>query len=371
MGRPKKNREKKRRSRLFRHRATRPGQSPGTIEAPTDAPIPTLTVIAYGPDLVEEKRGVRLEEIRALRGQGVNLWVNVDGLGDASLVQRIGDLFQLHPLALEDVVHVHQRPKIDDYGDQLFLAARMPQLSEELSDEQISLFLGEGYVMTFQERVGDCFGGVRQRLERSGTRLRQQGPSYLAYALVDALVDSYFPVLETLGTTIEELEHDIFTDTGRDNLARIYDLKRKLVLLRRGAWPLRDVTSNLVREEEWFSESSRPFLRDCFDHSLQVIDLIETYRELLSGLLEVHLSQVSNRLNEVMKVLTIIATIFIPLGFIAGVYGMNFNTETSPWNLPELNWTYGYPFALGLMAAVSIALLFFFRRKGWLGAPDE
>ncbi len=356
--------------RIVGPRAVKPGARPGVVKVAEGAQQSSVSIHAYRPAGLEVHAEASVPDAaRALQRESV-VWVNVDGLGDAKLIEDLGELFKLHPLALEDVANSHQRAKVDDFGDHLFLTARMPRVLEgSVVSEQISLFLGEGFVLTFQETRGDCFDGIRQRLQREGSRIRQSPASYLAYALLDALVDSHFPVLESIGDTIETLEREIFEDIAGDPLNRIYDLKRDLLLLRRGAWPMRDVLSTLLRDTEAFDEHVQPYLRDCFDHVLQVIDLIETYRELIGGLLDVHLSQVSNRLNEVMKVLTIIATIFIPLGFIAGVYGMNFNTEISPWNLPELNWVFGYPFALGLMGLIAIGLLFFFRRKGWLGRP--
>jgi magnesium transporter len=228
--------------------------------------------------------------------------------------------------------------------------------------------LGPNFVVTFQEKPGDCFGNVRQRLRAGKGLLRKSGPDYLAYALLDAVVDGYFPVLEVYGERLEHLEDQIVADMPADCLLRIHDLRRDLLTLRRAVWPLREAINTLLRDAETIQKETRLYLNDCYDHTVQIMDLVETYREIASGLMEVYLSSMGNRLNEVMKMLTIIATIFIPLTFIAGIYGMNFDTEASPWNMPELEWAYGYPACLLFMATIAGILLAYFRRRGWIGS---
>jgi magnesium transporter len=293
------------------------------------------------------------------------VWVDVAGLGDATVIEAIGNLFGLHRLALEDVVNVHQRAKVEPYDTNLFFVARMPDARTENPSEQISFFLGDRWVITFQERAGDDFGSVRARLRRGG-RLRGMGSDYLLYALIDSCVDAWFPVIETFGERLEHLEDGILERSRRDTIDQIYGIRRELLELRRSVWPLRDALGALYRDPTvLISTDTRVYLRDCYDHAVQIIDLVENNREIAANLTDLYLSAASNRMNEVMKILTIISTIFLPLSFIAGVYGMNFDTG-KPLNMPELKWWFGYPFALGLMAATALGLLVFFRRKGWM-----
>ncbi len=358
---------------LIPRRRTPPGASPGTLVADPAALAPVIEVMAYGRDDVQERTIDDVQELAGLSGRYPVMWVNVQGLGDVELIRRLGALFDIHQLALEDVINVHQRPKVEEYDDHVYIVCRMPSRKAGVHDEQVSMFLSEDWVITFQERPGDCFDQVRRRIRRAGAAVRLAGPDYLAYALLDAMTDAYFPLLEQYGETIEELEQKVLAGSGRGVTAgRIHDVKRELLSVRRGVWPLREVFNTLVREESPFvTDRSRVYFRDCYDHTIQLMDVIETYREIVSGLVDMHLSTISARMNEIMKVLTIIATIFIPLGFIAGVYGMNFETTASPWNMPELRWYYGYPFALGSMAAVAVGLMCYFWRRGWLGGPDE
>lgn len=347
----------------------KPGTAPGTLralEARGAAPV-RVTVIDYGPEHFEEKRVSRIEEVFPYRDTTTVTWINVEGLHDAKLIEKLGHHFGFHPLALEDVLNCGQRPKIEDYDSYHFLVLKsLLRKEQELAIEQISFFLGGGYVITFQEVPGDSFEAVRERIRHGKGQIRRMGPDYLVYALMDALVDEFFPVLESYGERVEELEDVVILRPEPATLNEIHRIKRELLMLRRTAWPEREVINALQREEaHLIRPETRVFLRDCYDHTIQVIDMIETYRDLASGLLEVYLSSASNRLNEVMKVLTIISTIFIPLSFIAGVYGMNFNPGSSPLNMPELNWFFGYPMSLGIMAAVAGALVLYFRRKGW------
>jgi magnesium transporter len=345
-----------------------PARSAGPATLTPAATPPSLRAIAYGPQgSIEEAIGdlARLDELRAAWPV---TWVNAEGFADEESLAGLGARFGLHRLALEDVVQTNQRAKIEHYENYLFLILRMPLTGERLWTEQFSLFLGKGFVLTFQEgRPGDCFDPVREQIRKGVGRLREAGPDHLAYALLDAVIDAYFPVLEAYGESLEDLEEDLLWDPRRQSVIQIHAIKRDLLTLRRAIWPLRDVIGLLLREEPAFIlPETHPYLRDCYDHIVQIIDLVETYRELTSSMMDVYLSSVSNRMNEIMKVLTVISTIFIPLSFIAGVYGMNFNPQASPLNMPELNWAWGYPLCLGLMGCVAGALVVYFWRRGWL-----
>ncbi|OIO97394.1 MAG: magnesium and cobalt transport protein CorA [Armatimonadetes bacterium CG2_30_66_41] len=346
-----------------------PGAVPGLVVADPQSPPPVVTVLAYGPDGYEEKRLEQPAEVRDFLGKWPATWVCVDGLGDAEVILELGRLFGLHPLALEDVVNSGHRPKLEEYVDHVFLIAPMAPYGDQTATEQLNLFLGSNFVLTFQEYPGDCLGPVRERIRKGAGRVRHEGPDHLAYALLDALIDGYFPVLEDYGERLELLEDEIILHPDDEMVSHIQDTKRELLGLRRALFPLREAINALMRDDTQFvSDSTRVYLRDCYDHAIQVLDLIENDRELASGLMDIYLSSLSNRMNEVMKVLTLIATIFIPLTFIAGVYGMNFNPSTSPLNMPELNWKWGYPFCLALMAGTAGALLVAFRKIGWLGS---
>ena len=358
---------KSKRARRRRLRRGNPGAVPGTIQVDSEAPHPELTVMAWGPDGFEELQAPTLGAVQQLRARFPVLWVNVDGLGDKSTLEELQKQFGLHALAMEDVVSVHQRPKVDAYEGHLYVVMRMFTVGEGLQDEQISLFVGQGWVLTFQEHPGDCLEPVRTRVRQGRPRMRQGGADYLAYAIIDATVDHLFPVLEHYGDRLEELEDQIFEATGNEPAQRLQRIKRDLVSVRRAVWPLREALSQLMREDSpLIREDTRVYLRDAYDHTVQLLDLVESDREIVSGLKDAHMTVISNRMNEVMKVLTIIGTIFIPLGFVAGLYGMNFDSGISPWNMPELGWAYGYPAALLLMASIAGGLLVFFRRKGWL-----
>ncbi len=363
------NRPLRRGARLLRvRRHQRPGTAPGTVVAPPQAEKPEVTVFHFDEVECQERRIQEPNELAALDLSRGTTWLNVDGLGDAELIERIGAQFGLHRLALEDVVGTHQRAKVESYEDHLYVVLKMVHVHEGLDAEQVSVFLGPRFVLSFQERKGDCLELVRDRLRKGKGRLRAAGADYLVHAILDAIVDHYFPVLEALGEKLELLEDEVLRDPNPSVVPQIHAVRRELLGLRRAAWPLREAMGSLYRDESpLITAPTRPYLRDCYDHTVQLIDVIETYRELTSGLLEIYLSSLGQKNNEVMKVLTIIATIFIPLSFIAGVYGMNFNPTRSPWNMPELEWTFGYPFALLLMLVVALGLVGFFVRKGWLG----
>ncbi len=349
-------------------RRTPPGAPPGTMIASPAAPKPRISVIAFGPDTLEESREVAPGDIGALRGKCPVLWIDVDGLGDVSVLQTIGKEFGLHSLALEDVVNLHQRPKVEDYNDHLFIVCRMPGTDQFLETEQVCLFLGRDFVITFQERPGDCFEPVRNRIRASRGRIRESGADYLAYALLDAVTDGYFPVLENIGEHIDDLEELIMTDPVPDDVKRIHVLKRDLLTVRRAVWPQREMLNMMIRDESpLIGDHTKIYLRDCLDHTFQLIDLIETYREIVSDLTDIFLSAQSTRMNEVMKVLTVIATIFMPLTLISSIYGMNFDTRASSWNMPELGAAYGYPLTMAAMLAIAVTMLLYFRKRGWIG----
>jgi len=341
-------------------------------------PLARATVVdlfAYGPDGYVEERNVTPERVVECLATWPITWVNVEGLADAVILRRLAEIFRLHPLVREDVVNLHQRPKVEPYDDQLFVVTRMMSLGvqgDEVESEQLSIVLGASFVVTFQDRPpGDVLDPARERI-RAGAPIRRSGPDHLAYALIDAVVDHYFPVLEHYGERLEALEEEVTARPGDDSLRKIHQAKHDLLLLRRAAWAQRDALAELSRDSlPLVSAPTRVYLRDCYDHSVQVIDLLETFREMASALLEIHVSMLSNRLNEVMKVLTIFSTLFIPLTFITSLYGMNFSPAASHWNMPELLWPYGYPFVLGLMLAVAALTFGYIYRKGWIGTRER
>ena len=350
-------------------RRSKPGAIPGTVvtQPEADRAAPTICLTVYNN---HDHSSTVVEDIESLDGildSSLVTWVDVDGIHDASVVLRIGEIFGLHPLALEDVVNAHQRAKIEMYGDYLFFVARVYRPNESLDNEQVAMFLGPNFVLTFQEKDIDCFEPVRRRIKTRQGRVRQSGPDYLLYTLIDCVVDHYFPVLESYGERLDSLDYRISNQGERDMIHQIHALRGELLTLRRAIWPLRDAIHSLMRESGTLvSNETDIYLRDCYDHTIQIIDVIETDREICSDLRDFYLTMVSNRMNEVMKVLTVIATFFMPLSFITGLYGMNFDTSISPWNMPELNWPLGYPFALGLMLLVTLCLLMYFRKKSWL-----
>ncbi len=298
--------------------------------------------------------------MRALKDSGRTLWLDIAGLGDAHIVEQIGEIFSLHRLALEDVLSGHQRAKVESYGDVLFIVMRMPEHDGHLDTDQLSLFLGQDFVVSFQIRYGDCFDPLRERLRKGTGKLRSQGADGLTYSLIDATVDSYFPVLESLGERLEALEDEVLLAPTHASIPRIHELRRELLTLRRAAWPQREALNSLLRDHSnLIRTETRLYLNDCYDHTVQVMDLLENYRELGSSLLEVWLSSVSNRMNEVMKLLTIISTIFIPLTFIVGLYGMNFT------HMPEIDWKWSYPIVLLVMLAIGLGMLRWFFVRGW------
>ncbi|MEI2583841.1 magnesium/cobalt transporter CorA [Scytonema sp. PRP1] len=347
-----------------------PGTIPGTIIIPTDASPPKITLIDYHASDVIRKELKTPEECTPYLDRESVSWVEVQGLGDEDILRRLGKVFALHPLVLEDIVNVAERPKIEEYEDHLVIICRMVVPKERrygFYSEQVSFVLGKHYLLTVQEEPDhDCLEGVRSRICNNKGTIRKRKADYLAYALLDAIVDGFFPVLERYGEQIEDLEEEVIVNPTRQTLQKIYHVRRELLQLRRYIWPQRDAINSLIRDgNELICEEVRIYLRDCYDHTVQVMDMVETYRELASGLMDVYLSAVGNRMNEIMKFLTVMSSIFIPLTFIAGIYGMNFNTEKSPYNMPELNWYWGYFLCLGLMAAIAFILVFIFWRRGW------
>jgi len=323
-----------------------------------------IRIIDYDETQLEEKEVKQVEECFPFKDKPTISWINIDGLHDVEVVEKIGKQFGLHPLILEDIVHTGQRPKLEDFGDHIFIVLKMLYYNEEkgeLEAEQVSLIFGENFVISFQERVGDIFESLRERIRRNKGRVRKAGADYLAYALLDSIVDNYFVILEQLGEKIEDAEQELATDPAVETLQSIRAFKKEMIFLRKSIWPLREVVNSLERgESSLINESTGIYLRDVYDHTIQIIDTGESYRDMLSGMLDVYLSSISNKMNEVMKVLTIFAAIFIPLTFVAGVYGMNFSF------MPELGWQWGYFAILLVMATIGATLIVYFKRKRWL-----
>lgn len=364
MSRRRSHRRKRKLPRI--RRRTAPGTTPGTLTVPSDAARPTMHIVKYTETALHEEEVRDIGRMREFMDEAAVTWVHVDGLGDIELLHQLSEAFGLHRLALEDVVNVHQRPKVEEYADHLFIVLRTVSATAEVHGEQLSIFLGKNFVLTFQERAGDCLEPIRARLREARGRIRQLGADYLAYALIDAVVDGYFPVVDEYGERIERLDEQIAAGHSPHLMEALHDIRADLMALRRAIRPLRDAFVLLMPDpHSLISKETQFYLRDCYDHAVQLTDLLDTYRELCADLRDYYMSSINNRMNEIMKVLTIIATVFIPLSFIAGIYGMNFNTRL-PGNMPELNWPYGYGFALLLMGGVGLGLIAFIWRKGWL-----
>jgi magnesium transporter len=351
--------------RLVRRSVRKPGAAPGTLVAPSPkVERVRLRSFDYDADRWEENDRATVEECLVLKDLPSVSWVNVDGLHDLELVRRLGEFFNLHLLVLEDITTPGQRAKVEEYDRYVYVVLPMLSWNEErrhVVEEQLSLVLGPNYVLTFQERYGDIFAEVRERIRTDGSRLRQRGADYLAYALMDAAVDHYYQVLEAVGERTEALEERVLLDPDEETMKELHHLKRELLVVRRAIWPLREMLSSLQRSENGLmTERTRVFLRDVYDNAVQVLDSVESLRDVVSGLVDLYLSTVSFRTNEVMKVLTVMASIFIPLTFLAGIYGMNFQ------HMPELTHPWAYPALLGIMGVVALGMLWFFRRKGWL-----
>src|SRR5574340_169221 len=347
-------------------RSRKAGLPPGTLvhtgEKKTE--IPQITILDYNEAGFREEKFTSLDQCLAFKTSPGVTWLNVDGLHRIDILEKLGECFGLHPLVLEDILSTDQRPKLEDYGDYLYVVLKMLYLDEannEVATEQISLVLGNGFVLSFQEKEGDVFTAIRQRIRSSKGQIRKYGADHLLYSLLDAVVDNYFIILEKIGDRVEALEDELVASPSAATLQRIHVLKREMIFLRKAVWPLREVISTLERDASpLFSAGTRIYLRDVYDHTIHVVDSVETYRDLLSGILDIYLSSISNRINTEMRLLTIFATIFMPLTFIAGVYGMNFK------HMPELELRWGYPAALALMATVGVGMAVYFRRKKWL-----
>lgn len=348
------------------HSRKKTGLPPGTVVYVGDAPTtpPRLSVFDYTTGELREHDDSEIDDVLALRDSETVSWINLSGLHDVDLIRRLGDHFGIHPLVQEDIANTNQHPKMEEFDDHLFVSLKMiyeDAASGELIFEHVSLIIGHRYVISFQETPGDVFDPVRERLRATHGRIRKLGADYLGYALLDVIVDHYFVVLEQFGSRSEELEEDILDDPTVATQKQINALRRSLIHMRRSVWPVREILGRLERlESPLVDPSTHPFLRDAYDHAVQVVDLVESLRDLVSGLTDLYMTVLSNRMNEIMKVLTIIGTIFIPLTFVAGVYGMNFEY------MPELGYRYGYPIAWGVMLAVAALLLVFFRRRDWI-----
>lgn len=346
-------------------RPVEPHAIPGTIQVDPLAPQPRLTLIAFGPQEFHEIQFTRVTEIAEWCGRFPVMWINVDGLGSAEVITELGRMFQLHPLALEDVVNTHQRSKCDDYGETLYFVARMVQ-SPPLLSEQISFFIGSNFVITFQEdREGDSLEPVRMRLRQSRGRLRQMGTDYLLYELIDAVLEAYFPVVEAFGNQLDDIDReDGYRQIG-PKLNEVHRLRSDLLYLRRIIWPHREALQVLLRGgHQQIRPETQIYLRDCYDHVAQLIDILEIYRDNCADLRDYLYAKMSNRTNEIMRMLTIISTVFLPMTFVAGVYGMNFD------DMPELHWRWGYPFSLVVMLGIAVAFLIFFYRRGWFNSSE-
>lgn len=345
-----------------RRRKPRPiGLAPGTLLPDPQAPKAQLRVFAFGESGLLDRALPSPFELSAIAAAHTVTWLDVTGIGDVEVLRAVADVFNLHRLAIEDVANPHQRAKVEDYGDHVFVVGRMLSAQNPHETEQLSMFVGSNFVVTFQEEAGDCWGEVRKRLVDPASRLRTHGADYLAYALLDAMVDAYFPVMEQLGDQLEAAEEHVLTAADpRASIGPLHAMRRRLLVLRRALWPLRDACGTLVRGEvPQFSAALRPYLRDVHDHVVQLLDLLENYREMGSSLMELHLSNVSYRLNEVMKVLTMIATIFIPLTFLVGVYGMNLP-------MPETHYWWSYPVLWTAMLGIAGSMLWYFRKRHWI-----
>jgi magnesium transporter len=354
---------------MSRHRhklAKKAGMPPGTLHPngePRTGPV-RITVIDYDADHVEERKVEVIEECFPYRDTATVTWINIDGLANTEVIEKIGRHFSIHPLILEDLLNTDQRPKMEDLEDYLYLNLKMlmlPEGSRDIKVEHVSLIIGKNYLISFQEDIGDVFDPVRERIRKEGGRVRKSGPDYLAYSLIDNIVDNYFGVMEKIEEWVESLEEELVVNATRESLQKINRLKKDMIFLRKAVWPLREMILALERmESPLIRQDTRIYLRDVYDHAIQVIDTLETFRDMVSGMIDIYLSSLSFKMNEIMKVLTLIATIFIPLTFVAGVYGMNFR------NMPELGWEFGYYAVWGIMITIVVIMLVYFRKREWI-----
>ncbi|MDP4172843.1 MAG: magnesium/cobalt transporter CorA [Bacteroidota bacterium] len=357
--------------KLIKNSRKKIGQAPGSLiyMGEISGRDVSITLSKYMKDNYQEKKSISLDEISELNTAGEKIWVNIDGIHNTEIISKIGEVFKIHPLSLEDILNTGHRPKTEDLGDYIFVVLKDLAYDHKLKSvksEQMSLVITENCVISFQEDLSDDFQVIRESLRENKGRIRELGPDYLAYRMLDVLIDNYFNVLEHIGDQIEALEAELIENPTRDTLQKLYKLKNDMIMFRRAVWPLREVVSGLEKiESPLIANSTQPYLRDLYDHVVQLIDTNENYRDMVAGMMDIYLSSISNRLNEVMKILTIISTFFIPLNFIAGLYGMNFNTEKSPFNMPELNFYWGYPTVLLVMLIIAVALFIYFKRKRW------
>jgi len=353
------------RPRLIKRRAKKAGEPPGTLVYVGEKKVEKVRIsyIDYDEQNFQEKEISKIEECFPFKATPTVTWINIDGLHEVEIIEKLGTQFEVHPLILEDILHTEQRPKYEDFDKYIFIVLQMLSFNEELGaveSEQVSLILGANFVISFQERMGDVFEPIRDRIRNAKGRIRKMGPDYLAYALIDAIVDSYFAILEKIGEKIELMEEELVSNPTEKTLQQIHNMKREMISLRRSVWPLREVISGVQRSESSvIKELTEIYLRDVYDHTIQIIDTIESFRDMVSGMLDIYLSSISNKMNAVMKVLTIIATIFIPLTFVAGIYGMNFKY------MPELDWRWGYGAVWLVMIVVAGIMMVYFRRKKW------
>lgn len=354
-----------------------PGSSPGMFAPTTDALKPKIKIYSYNKNSLEEKDLSEVEEIKKQLADkpGHNHWIEIKGFGDSRMLEEISSAFSIHRLEMEDVVNTYQRPKLEEHEGHLFIISRMISYAHDvrIMNEQLSLFLGNNFVLSMQEHYEDLFDPVRKRLREGKGTIREKNADYMAYALMDAIVDNYFPLLESIGDKLDELEDELFSKPTRASLQRIQFIKRELIVFRRTIFAERDKVNDLLRTHTTFiSDACKIYLRDTYDHTIQVMDLVESYKEIVASLMDIYLSSVSNRLNQIMKVLAIISTIFIPLTFIVGVYGMNFSYtdpdtgQKFPLNMPELYSPYGYLGIWAVMILIVVVQLIFFYRRGWL-----
>jgi len=353
-------------SKLVKKKSKKVGLPPGSIVhiGNKRAEKTKITIVDYNEEQFQEKEVKTVKECCPYKEKPTITWINIDGVHEVKIIEELGKIYNFHPLILEDIVDTDQRPKIKDFGDYIFIILKMHYYDKENNEikiEQVSLIFGKNYIISFQEREGDVFDSIRERIRNNIGRIRKARADYLIYALMDAIIDNYFTILEKLGEETEDLEAKVIKDPVPANLQIIYKLKSELIFLRKSVWPLREVISILEKGESvLIDKSTNIYLRDIYGHTIQVMDTVETLRDVISGTLDVYLSSVSNKMNEIMKVLTIIATIFIPLTFIAGVYGMNFQY------MPELKWVWAYPLILSVMLIIGIVMVIFFKRRKWM-----
>lgn len=358
--------------RVIKKRSEKSGQPPGTLVHIGEQKLEKTRIafIDYDETHFEEKEVNAVEECFPFIYKPTVTWINIDGLHQVPIIKTTGKRFIIHPLVLEDILDTGQRPKVEYFKEYIFVVLKMiiyDEKEHEAKAEQISFLIGSNFVVSFQEKGSDVFNPIRERIRSSKGSIRKMGADYLGYTLLDAVVDNYLMIIEQLGEEIEDMEDELLSEPTSKTLQEIYRLQRDLIFLRKSVLPLRNVIESMDRGgSPLIKESTEIYLRDVLDHTIQVIDNIETYQHIVSSMLDTYLSSISNRTNEVMKVLTIIATIFIPLTFIVGIFGMNFNPEASPWNMPELNWGFGYISVLGVMIIIALGMIIYFKLKKWL-----